>query len=65
MQADTATGDYFTSKSAEYYIIGFALFAIFWGWINAMLVKGINMREHTHVEKVISESSNKELDSAA
>ena len=36
--ADSSTDIYFTSKSAEYYIIGFSLFAILWGVMNAMLV---------------------------
>lgn len=42
---------------AHYFILGAALFSIFWGVVNAVLVRGINMDDVTSIEKVLKENN--------
>ena len=68
----SAEASYFETSAGHYYILGLAAFSIFWGLINVMLVsyahqkvKGVNMNDHSHVERVIAESkSNDEQEPA-
>jgi hypothetical protein len=49
IEPDTA----FTVSVAHYFVIGCAVFSIFWGIVNALMVKNINMEDIQHVEKVV------------
>lgn len=39
----------FKVSIAHYFILGCALFSIFWGVINAILVKNVDLTNHKHV----------------
>lgn len=58
---DSAGTGYFENEVAHYFILGCALFSIFWGVVNAILVKNVKISEEDdgtweHVKKVCSEA---------
>jgi Na+/H+-translocating membrane pyrophosphatase len=44
---------FFAAKTAPAFIIGSAVFAIFWGVVNALLVRNIDMSDHSAVEATL------------
>ena len=57
------TSGYFEVKVAHYFILGCALFSIFWGVINAVLVKNVKIEKSEsvagtwdHVKKVCDDA---------
>jgi hypothetical protein len=50
----------FTVSVAHYFVIGCAVFSIFWGVVNALMVKSVKMdneEDWQHVERVVAEES--------
>jgi inorganic pyrophosphatase len=46
---------FFQANVAPIFILGSAIFSIFWGVVNALLVKNVDMSDITYVEKTIKE----------
>jgi len=46
----------FVANVAHYFIIGTALFSIFWGVVNAILVRGVNMNDSSPIAKALKEA---------
>jgi hypothetical protein len=44
---------FFEAKIAHAFILGSAVFGIFWGVINALLIRQVNMKEASTIERVI------------
>jgi len=57
--SDTEASGFFEVKVAHYFILGCALFSIFWGVINAILVKNVKISAEDdgtwdHVKTVVA-----------
>jgi hypothetical protein len=44
---------FFEANVAPIFIIGSAVFSIFWGTVNALLVKNVDMSDTTHVKQLL------------
>jgi hypothetical protein len=44
---------FFEANVAPIFIIGSAVFSIFWGTVNALLVKNVDMKDTTHVAQLL------------
>jgi len=51
---------HFEVSIAHYFILGAALFSIFWGVINAVLVRGVKMDDTTYIQKVLNDDGDAE-----
>jgi len=54
---------FFTAHIAHAVILGSSVFGLFWGCVNALLVKQIDMTSTTFVAKVVNEESAAAADS--
>jgi inorganic pyrophosphatase len=50
---------HFEVSIAHYFILGAALFSIFWGVVNAVLVRGVDMNDVTPINKALDEDPEK------
>jgi hypothetical protein len=51
---------FFTANVAPIFIIGSSIFSIFWGVVNALLVKNVDLTDRTAMQKLLDEEDEKD-----